>query len=142
MCSILINKGFFSCCTEVRILNEIRKNIKCLYHLFPRKPATIAKNLEIQPYLNIRAHVTVQKITMANFHFGNISRTSTCRIIRKDTENILCKIKKWMSYPAKTKIFPVASKNTHKIWNVKQQLGTVSYRRNNLVCGYFANRCT
>jgi len=40
------------------------------------------------------------------------------------------------------KIFSVASKNTHKIWNVKQQLGRVRYRRSSLVCSYFANQCT
>lgn len=42
----------------------------------------------------------------------------------------------------KKKIFPVASKNIHKIWNVEEQLGTVSYRRGTLVCSYFANQRT
>lgn len=40
------------------------------------------------------------------------------------------------------KIFPVASKNTHKIGNVKQQLGTVSYRRTSLVWRHFGNQRT
>lgn len=58
------------------------------------KPAAIATNLGTQPHLIIRANMTARKITKANFHFGNTPKIFTCRIIRKDTQSIICKIKK------------------------------------------------